>query len=101
MKKSEMRNGATYIICPNQSRKLFMDAARKCPCDGQCPQKDKEKLAILCPVCNKLIILDGDYSNWRRIICTPSESGCGANLFRAIESEESSYSLLYEVPTSN
>lgn len=93
MKRTEMRVGITYVICPNKKCKLFWDTSRYCPCDGNCPWKDRLKFIIICHNCGQMIILSGDHHLWQRIdhLCP---DGRKAGNFRM----SGKYHLLYKIP---
>jgi len=59
LKKSELEEKITYIVCPDLTCKLFFCETRTCPCIFECPMKEKERFLFLCPFCKGLIVHDG------------------------------------------
>jgi len=89
-----MKVGITYIICPNKKCKLFWDTSRPCPCDGNCPYKDRMKFAIICHNCGEIIVLPGTHNAWQRIDHHCPDGKVASN-FRM----SGKYCLLYKMPT--
>lgn len=77
--KPELYNSNTnYIICPDDSCKLFWDTSKRpFACDGYCPHGDKMQMMVVCFKCKKEIYLDPKHcSTWQRVDCS-----CGASSF--------------------
>ena len=72
-----MKNGVTYILCPNRKCKLFYSPSCYIPCEQGCPNKEKLKKIIKCSVCCSIIKLDWNQSTLQRVDCN-----CGVCHFR-------------------
>ena len=62
MKKSEMEEGATYLLCPDKKCRLFLDSSRRIPCEQACPRRDKLIKMLICHNCGNIIELPGDHN---------------------------------------
>lgn len=62
MKKSEIKPGITYFLCPKKSCKLFFDqTVNTVPCEYNCPYKKKLKKLVICEHCGEIAVLSGDH----------------------------------------
>jgi len=68
MKKSEMKAGVTYFLCPDKGKKcgLFFDKSFACA-NRACPFQDKLVIMIFCETCGKTIELPADHWGFERI----------------------------------
>ncbi|MEW6617152.1 MAG: hypothetical protein AB1333_01905 [Patescibacteria group bacterium] len=96
LKKSELKEGVTYIVCPDPMCKLFFCKTRRCPCISECPMKEKRKLIFLCPFCNDLIIHDGCFNPYIQHITHECVDTGMHPIFFAMDNP---LRLLYEIPT--
>jgi hypothetical protein len=97
MKKSEMKIGTIYIICPDRKCHLFWDTSTYCLCEGRCPLKESEKFVVLCSNCREPIVFDHRFNSWNRIDhkCPDYKGGGVASTFI----DGTRHYLLYEMPT--
>ncbi len=96
LKKSELKENITYIVCPDPTCKLFFCETRACPCILECPMREKEKLIFLCPLCREPIIHDGYFNPYFQHItheCT--DTGRHPIIFAT----DNPFRLLYKIPT--
>jgi hypothetical protein len=94
MKKAEMKENVTYVICPKKTCRLFWDVTGPIPCEGHCPHEDKQKLVILCHNCEEMIVLPGGTHIFVRIDHQCKGQGGVASNFRM----SGVYHLLYKIP---
>lgn len=96
LKKSELKEGITYIMCPDLTCKLFFCTTRVCPCISECPMKEKEKLIFLCTLCKEPIIHDGYFNpRLQRVSHECPDTGMHSTIFAM----DNPLRLLYKIPT--
>ena len=89
IKKSDMKEDITYILCPDPSCQLFFKPDCMVPCENNCPKQDEMKKLILCK-CGEIVELPGEHGWMFRVDCE-----CGASLFDRMSGK---YQLIYERP---
>lgn len=93
MKVADLDTDCTYIICPKPTCRLFWKPDGACPCDGQCPYQEKQKLVVAFS-CGHMEVLPGGDSMLRRIDHPCTDSTTKTTFVRA----SGRYRLLYELP---
>ena len=83
---------STYVICPDRACRLFWDATRPCPCDGACPQEDKQKLMVLCAECKEPVYVGAGSRRYCRVDHAHGD-GSVASTFARLSGK---YFLLYD-----
>ena len=95
IKKSEMTEDTTYILCPDKKCGLFWYEPFFA-CEGSCPKKDLEKLVVICKDCDKLLVLDSDHSAFCRLDHNCNEhNSCKFRLRKS-----TNHILIYALPKS-
>jgi hypothetical protein len=64
IKKSEMIEGSTYILCPDSNCEIFFTPKKDCIYD--CPHPKKAKQLDYCRFCNDFYENDIKHSEWER-----------------------------------
>jgi len=95
MKTLEMKEGVTYILCPDKKCGLFNSGRGALPCIGECPKKEKIKFFILCINCKEVIELSGDWSR-----CMAVRHNCRDGKY-PLFNHPNNYWQLYERPIIN
>lgn len=93
MKRSEMRDDTTYILCPDKSCKLFFEPDCTIPCESECPKESEMKKLVLCS-CGEIVVLDGDHFSVLRVDHNCANGNTASNFCRM----SGKYHLIYEVP---
>jgi hypothetical protein len=94
IKKSEMDNKTTYILCPQSGCELFF-AERRIPCEHDCPFESSLIKIIKCLGCGNTIELPGDHRSIYRVD-HDEPGGCNSGMFQRMSGR---YRLIYERPT--
>ncbi len=78
MKKSDMNNQTTYLLCPNKLCTLFFDNTHMVICEENCPHQEELRKLILCQACKEIIILSGAHNSLYRVDhnCANGKKAC-------------------------
>jgi len=93
IKKSEMNENLTYILCPDSNCEIFFDEKKFCRLD--CPYPEKAKQLDYCKMCNSIYENKINYSTWQR-----KEHKCNSSKFEAtaIKFCNNKWILIHEYP---
>lgn len=96
LKKSDLRNHITYLLCPDDSCKRFFDPNDKRACEYECPKQNDLVKIVVCRVCHDVIELPGSHNPFYPIdnkyhTCKDGKSPFG---FRP----HNEYKLIYKRP---
>jgi len=92
IKKSEMSEDVTYILCPDKNCGLFWYEPFFA-CEHHCPKKNLEKKVLICKDCDKLLVLESDHSSMQRIDHECKGIGCKFRLRNSCN-----HRIIYSLP---
>jgi len=64
---SELKTDITYLLCPDESCKIFFESSNKLSCEYECPKQNDLIKIIVCRFCKDTIELPGRHTPFYRI----------------------------------
>jgi hypothetical protein len=91
--RSELKEGVTYLLCPDRKCDLFWDESVSTPCESDCPNvKDMRKI-IYIEAEDQVVVLSGSHHLFKRVEFNTDDGRTPCYFRRGKE-----YHLIYGMP---